>query len=138
MDPYLERHSMDVHAALALGARAALNRILPDDLAASVEERETIRIGSGFLSDIRPDLRVNQPVRPADAPPDSPAYSAASAVAAPYKLTLADEPVLERFVTTTDIDSERLITVVEFISLTNKRGAGFLEFRLKRADLLAE
>ena len=129
---------MDVHAALALGARAALNRILPDDLAASVEERETIRIGSGFLSDIRPDLRVNQPVRPADAPPNSPAYSAASAVAALYKLTLADEPVLEQFVTITDIHSERLITVVEFISPTIKHSEGLLEFRLKRADLLAE
>lgn len=46
--------------------------------------------------------------------------------------------MLERFVTITDIHSERLITVVEFISLTNKRGASFLEFRLKRADLLAE
>jgi hypothetical protein len=45
MDPYHEGHWLDVHATLAVNARAALNKVLPPGLAARVEDRITIDSG---------------------------------------------------------------------------------------------
>jgi hypothetical protein len=45
MDPYLERHWLDVHASLVPAAQNALNRTLLDGLIAGTEERVAVDDG---------------------------------------------------------------------------------------------
>ena len=47
------------------------------------------------------------------------------------------EPITERFIRVIEAGTERLITVIEFVSPTNKSGEGLHAFRAKRAELLA-
>jgi hypothetical protein len=61
MDPYLELHWPDVHTSVVSLARDALNRSLPDDLAASAEERIAIEDESGGPRGYVADLRVFEP-----------------------------------------------------------------------------
>ena len=42
MDPYLDAHWLDVHTSLVTDARNTLNERLPEDLAASSEERVAV------------------------------------------------------------------------------------------------
>jgi hypothetical protein len=53
------------------------------------------------------------------------------------RLVARIEPVTERFIRIVEMDSGRLITVIEFISPTNKLGRGMAAFRTKREELLA-
>ena len=47
--------------------------------------------------------------------------------AAPVRLIVQVEPITERFIRVIDTGTERLITVIEFISPTNKRGSGLAD-----------
>lgn len=134
MDPYLEPHWLDVHSSLAIGARDALNRALPADLIASVEERVAIESETGGDQLFGPDVRVFEP--PADETMiiENPADAA---VIAPFRVLAQVEPITERFVRVVEAGSERLVTVIEFVSSTNKRGEGLHLFRSKRGELLA-
>lgn len=129
MDPYLERHWLDVHARLVAYAADELNRILPEHLVARVEER--VAVESGFDQEhlIAPDVRV---VAPASADREK---QPSLTIDAPYKLVLEVDPLVERFIRIID-DSGRLVTVVEFLSPTNKRQPGLKVYREKRQDLL--
>ncbi len=111
MDPYLERHWLDVHASLIISARNALNQRLPDDLIARAEERVAVEAGpdditGGARRRIGPDV-------------------------------LLDDPIIERFIEIIDIaGGERIVTVIEFVSPTNKAD-GLQDFVNKRNELLA-
>lgn len=110
MDPYLERHWLDVHTSLVGSARSLLNQRLPPDLIARAEER--IAIGDIDEDSARASRRKVAP-------------------------DVLDEPATERFLEIIDIrDGERLITVIEFVSPTNKSGKGFQAFVSKREELL--
>jgi hypothetical protein len=129
MDPYLEPHWLDIHASLAIGARDSLNSDLPDDLVAHVEERVAIESRSGEEHLFG---RVFEP-----AAGESPAVADTSGtIRAPYRLLAQVEPMTERFVRVTEVGTERLVSVLEFVSPTNKRGEGLSAFRSKRAELL--
>jgi hypothetical protein len=134
MDPHLEPHWLDVHSSLATSARDALNRQLPDDLVASVEERVAIEADVGTEHVYGPDVRVSEPGNAVTTVIEEPS---GGVVAAPYRLVAQVEPVTERSVQITEAGTERLVTVIEFVSPTNKRGAGLQAFRDKRAHLLA-
>ena len=59
MDPYLEEHWRDVHAALIIYARDALQGVLPGSLRARVEERVLLETPVGFADHpLFPDVRV--------------------------------------------------------------------------------
>lgn len=133
MDPYLERHWRDVHTSLVKDARDALNRQLPDDLVASAEERVAIEGDEADERAVAPDVRILEPQTMME--PDT--QLGASAVAAPLRLLAHIEPLTERFIRIIETGTERLITVIEFVSPTNKRGAGLADFRSKRGELLA-
>jgi len=133
MDPYLEPHWRDVHTSLVKDARDALNRQLPDDLVASAEERVAIEGDEADERALSPDVRILEPQSSAEAD----AQPGAFAVAAPLRLLAQVEPLTERFIRVIETGTERLITVIEFVSPTNKRGAGLAEFRAKRGELLA-
>jgi hypothetical protein len=134
MNPYLEPHWLDVHSSLATSARDALNQQLPDDLVASVEERVAIESDAGADHIYGPDVRVAEPATAVTTVVEEPA---GGVVAAPYRLVAQIDPITERSVQITEAGTERLISVIEFVSPTNKRGAGLQAFRDKRAHLLS-
>jgi hypothetical protein len=133
MDPYLERHWGDVHTSLIASAREALNRVLPSDLIASVEERVAVETDEGQERSFNPEVQVLE--LPAGEAVAATAPSPGAAIA-PYCLSAVVEPITERFIRIVEAGTERLITVIEFVSPTNKRGDGLVAFRGKRADLL--
>jgi hypothetical protein len=135
MDPYLESHWLDIHTSLTAYARDALNQRLPEDLAASSEERVAVESESQEVPDNRfyPDVRVFELPDNAIAVAE-PAVKSATRV--PIRLLAQVEPITERFIRIVEAGTERLITVIEFISPSNKRNPGLLEFRAKRAELL--
>jgi hypothetical protein len=133
MDPYLEPHWLDVHTKMIAYAADDLNERLPEDLVASTEERVAVaEEGEDRL--IGPDVQVLESPVQEQAKTDLPA---AVAGLAPYRLTALDEPITERFIRIVEIRTERLITVIEFVSPTNKRKRGLHAFRRKRAELVA-
>jgi hypothetical protein len=133
MDPYLEPHWLDVHARLVTYAADLLNSKLPQDLVASTEERVAVE-GSEEDHVFAPDVRILEP--PADwrvLPEES---EEGGAIAMPYRLIAQIEPVTEHFIKIVEAGNERLISVIEFVSPTNKRGQGLVAFRDKRVELV--
>jgi hypothetical protein len=131
MDPYLEPHWQGVHAALIVETWRALNRLLPDDLAARVEERIVIDSDQELERLANPDVFVYKP-----GSSYGPADNSAVSVDAPYCLVVDADPVKQRFVRIISQDGQ-LITVVEFISPGNKIGQGLDDYLEKRSELLA-
>jgi hypothetical protein len=122
MDPYLERYWRDVHTKLIAFASEQLNERLPDDLIASAEERMVISRDIRIFA-VTEDLAA--------------AEGAGGGVAlAPYRLSTINEPAVERLIEIIDVNGgERVVTVIEFVSPTNK-GDGLGAFVDKRKELL--
>ncbi|MDX1965523.1 MAG: DUF4058 family protein, partial [Planctomycetaceae bacterium] len=133
MDPFLEAFWLDVHHRLVTYASDWLNEHLPGDLIASTEERVAIDSEGEALHRIGPDVRV---FSPSTADPSEGVRSAGgAAIEAPYKLVVDLDPVTEAFVRVID-GGGTLITVIEFLSPSNKRGEGMTVYRVKRDELL--
>ena len=132
MDPYLERHWAAVHAHLVPAAMLALNRSLPDDLVARVEER--LAIGADDLPTDRvqravPDVRVFEPGV-------APTGGGTALLTAPDKLVVDLDPATELFVRIIRPADEQLVCVVEFLSPANKTSAGIEQMAEKRSALV--
>jgi hypothetical protein len=130
MDPYLERHWLDVHTGLIGEARKHLNRVLPEGLIARAEERVAVEANEEYVRHRGPDVRV---FAPGSAEPD--AGLEVAVIDAPFELVDSD-PVTERFIRIID-EGGHLITVIEFLSPGNKRAPGLEEYRSKRGELLS-
>lgn len=130
MDPYLEPHCLDVYTRLVTYSADELNRVLPVSLVARAEERVAIGADLEESREIGPDVRVFSP-----ASSDPSVETATIAIDAPFKLVLETDPITERFIRILDSGGE-LITVIEFISPTNKLG-GLEAYREKRQELLS-
>ena len=133
MNPYLERHWRDVHASLVVYGRDALQSVLPGGLRARVEERVFVESEEGLERDTYPDLRVVERRR------QSPAASleqTRSSTAVPLVLRVQSEPISEGFIQIIEAGtSQRVITVVEFVSASNKRaGEGQDLYRQKQHE----
>ena len=132
MDPYLERHWQPFHTQLVGAASRSLNEVLPADLVARPEERLGVELDDAGLLDVRrfcvPDARVFD-TSMAEA-------EGATAVLAPFKLVLDSEPVTQRSVRILAADGERLLTVIEMVSPSNKQSEGADAFIAKREELL--
>jgi hypothetical protein len=129
MDPYLEPHWPGLHAHLASLATAKLNQLMPEDLAAEPDERLAIE----DYADIGRRAR-DVPVWQLGELDISEGGAAASA---PYELVVDIEPTTKRFIRIIRADNGRLVTVIEFISPTNKIGEGLEQYCQKRDELLA-
>lgn len=137
-DPCLERHWRDVHAALITYSRDALLAKLPDDLLARIEERVYVESRGEVVRTIMPDVKIVE---------DSAAFGGSGAGAAvavpiaidePIVLQLEPEHVNEPYIVITDADGNRIITVVEFLSPSNKvEGEGRTSYMKKYRELLA-
>jgi len=134
MDPYLEPFWLDVHTALVSSTRDVLNSHLPDDLVASAQERVAIESGNEERLYL-PDLQIRETQSNYSVATDDETGPANALL--PYRLVSEIDPIIERFVTITDTRNKRLVTVIEFVSPTNKRGEGLRAFRSKRVELLA-
>ncbi|HJT36629.1 MAG TPA: DUF4058 family protein [Pirellulales bacterium] len=138
MDPYLERHWRDVHHSLATYARDLLQPKLPAGLLARVEEQLFVESDEAPLRSIYPDVRVFE-----HAQATSPG-AASSAVAAeengedgPFVLKVDHEPATEGFIEIREVgEGNRLITVIEFLSPSNKNTVkGRRLYRRKQREL---
>ena len=134
MDPYLERHWRDVHADLISLARTVLNKELPNDLIARMEERIVIDdLQHATQRTIFPDVRVYED--PTSAKSEN--ASATAVVAEPIILELEVEPHTETYLTIVDAEGGELVTVIEVLSSTNKLpGDDREQYRRKRSELL--
>jgi hypothetical protein len=117
MNPYLEGRA-DVHTRLASYAADMLQESLPSDLRARLEERVFIESFDERRA-IRPDVYVFEE-RPSSAQAQS--SRGGVAVAEPIMLPLHAVEVSEHYVSIIDaLSGGRVVTMIEFISTTNKR-----------------
>jgi hypothetical protein len=116
MNPWLEDYWRDVHASLLVYARDQLNRKLPDDLTASVDERLAIDVGEERPCAYVPDVSISEswdnPVGPA-------LGAGGVAVEAAEPIVLDQDEMKVRRLEIAD-SAGHLITVLEFLSPTNK------------------
>ena len=137
MDPYLEAHWGDVHNSLMTYTRNQLQRQLPKDLRARVEEQVTVEDeqAEGRRQRWRPDVRVVE--RPNGNAGRGPATAAGLLVAEPLVVEWEEESAIQRSVHIIDTRSgHRLVTAIEFLSPTNKTDSlGRGAYRRKQSEL---
>jgi hypothetical protein len=131
MDPYLERHWLDVHTRLVTYVADWLNEHLPAGLVAVTEERVAIESDDDRLHRAGPDVGVYGPSTAAPA-----RHAGGVVLDAPYVLTIHLDPITERFVKVMDSSGEQLVSVIEIVSPTNKRGPGLETYVDKREEPL--
>jgi len=119
MDPYLEPFWGDVHSTMINRSRAAIQKQLPGDLVARIEERVFVESAQGKQREFIPNVRVverrqqQQPHR---------RTSNGVALAEPLIVHIEqDEPVRQGFIQILDVTSGRcVVTVIEILSPSNK------------------
>ena len=116
MNPWLEGFWRDVHASLLVYARDELNVELPNDLTASVDERLVIDVEEEEPRTYLPDASISQQWGSSAGPAIGPGGVAVE-VAEPI-IVEAGERKLRRLEIAER--SGRLITVIEFLSPSNK------------------
>jgi hypothetical protein len=139
MDPYLERAGLweDVHTALLVAIRAHLAPLLRPKYIVTVEQRvyqdltltaldgdELVGKPDILIVPEQPTARITTPTLPLEVTP----------VVA--ELLTSDE-LTERFLEIRRVGTNQVVTVIELLSPTNKRGAGRQEYLHKRASILA-
>lgn len=134
LDPYLEAHWRDVHTALMIYTRDALQERLPGDLFARVEEG--VQVDSDLESRlIAPDVRV---VESSESRWSSGPAESAVAVAEPIAVPV-EEPETPRHIAIYDRSSGgRVVTAIEFLSPSNKLpGEGREAYKKKQHEYVA-
>ncbi len=136
MDPYLEQFWGDVHHRLIVYLSDALQKQLPGDLRARVDERVFVEPEDGIRRGIVPDVRVVERGRRED---QTLRASNGIAVAEPLVIHLADEPARQGFVEIIDIKSgRRVVTVIEILSPSNKVAGPGRDLYVKKQEELRE
>lgn len=137
MNPFLERSWRDIHTSLITYARDALQEGLPDALLARAEERvflETFPEGKG--RNFSPDVIVVE--RPTWGGDDQGGGTATATrpVAKPVKFTVRPVENTQRYLEILDAtDGNRVVTMIEFLSVSNKvPGIGRDLYLRKRDD----
>lgn len=134
MDPYLEQHWGDVHSSLVIYARNQLQKVLPKDLRARVEERVVVA-GLSRPRSVYPDVRVVETWRSSRRP--SP-RAAGVATTEPVVIDLPNEPETQTFVEIRLVSpGSRVVTVLEVLSPSNKKpGDAQEQYRRKQLEFL--
>lgn len=133
MDPYLQQNWGDVHTSLVTYARDALYRTLPAGLIARAQERVYLESEDEPGHNFYPDVHV---VERRKRRGEARGGQSGVVVAEPLIVHFRNEPVTERFIEILDAKSGmRVITIIEFISPTNKiPGRGFDLYRKKQEE----
>lgn len=134
MDPYLERHWRDVHATLIVLSRAAIQPQLGSGLRARIEERLVVEAPVyDETREIYPDVRVFE-----HGLSDRPVVPTATAVAEPLVVQGKRQKVPQRFIEIIDLSGDRVVSIIEFVSPSNKLSGEardkYLEKRDERTD----
>ena len=136
MDPYLELHWEDVHHSLIQYTRDTLQPRLPDELWARVEERVYVEADSEKMRHIVPDLHVSR-VYPSSKSQPSVLRETGSAVSEPLVFELHEPEFTEGYIEIRDRRNEKVVTVIEFLSIANKSGGmGQEKYLEKQAEVL--
>lgn len=137
MDPYLERQWRDVHGSLITYSRDALNDQLKLPLRARSEERIYVETEDDVIQHRSPDVYIvehskSEETSAATEPDTATIVSEAHSIV----IRFSDEPTVERYLEIVDAESgEKVITVIEFLSPTNKRrGDGQDTYLAKRRE----
>ena len=135
MDPYLEQHWLDVHQRLVIYGCDQIQASLPDDLLARVEERLVVEPDDSPARSIHPDVRVVEQQAP-PAASQSAGVAVAEEAEAPALIDLSDEQITEGFIKIVDATADKVITVIEVLSTSNKLpGEGQRLYRQKQQEL---
>jgi hypothetical protein len=134
MDPYLERHWRDVHSSIIIYARDQLEEFLPRSLIARVEERIVFEIDEEEVRRLYPDIRIVEHPTPELV---AAAASGGSSQDEGAIIRIVDaEPATESYLEIRDVQSRRVVTVIEFLSETNKLpGEGLQQYQRKQREL---
>lgn len=135
MDPYLEAHWRDVHASMVNNARNAIQRQLGGNLRARIEERLVVEENQERMRVILPDVDIiEKKVGGPGVRPDG----GGVAVMEPVVLIAEQEEIRETFIQIIDVTSGgRVITIIEFISPTNKQaGDGRRKYQAKQTEVV--
>lgn len=137
MNPYLESRWYDFHTRLVAHASEQLNEKLPADLVANTEERVAVEHeGIAVAESYRPDVRIERPGgKSRNEYLTEPVEPGGVLTEAAVKLIVA-EPATERFIEIMETKTHRVVTVIEVVSPSNKRGPGLRTYRRKRRQLL--
>jgi hypothetical protein len=134
MNPFLERSWRDIHTRLITYTADALQECLPDALLARAEERvflETFPAGNGRT--FSPDVIVVE--RPAWKEEESGTATATRAVAKPLRFTVRPSESTQRYLEILDAtDGNRLVTMIEFLSESNKVPGKGRDLYLRKRD----
>ncbi len=136
MDPYLEQYWSEVHQRLVTYAGDTLQDQLPAGLRARIEQRVFVESEEGAKRQIVPDVSAVEHPRGRGAPTGT---VGGVALAEPALIHLDDEPITEGYIEIVDVRSgNRVITVIEFLSPTNKvPGEGQDLYLAKQREVIA-
>jgi hypothetical protein len=136
MDPYLELSWESVHQRLAVYACDALQPTLPDDLWARVEDRVFVETDVERKRHIVPDTFVSR-VYPPPKAQSAELKEGGLAIAEPVVFELHNLDVTESYIAIIDRAGGKVVTVIEFLSPTNKTGGvGQEKYLEKQAEVL--
>lgn len=136
MDPYLERRTLwhPFHTLLIAELARACEAILPEHYYVSVEQRSYLLLGNDPEEVQLPDVNIVSNSAPA-----YPLSARTAGVQAGIEVLVpAPAELLQRYLEIRDLGaSERVITVIEVLSPSNKRpGVGRDDYIAKREDVL--
>jgi hypothetical protein len=127
MDPYLEAYWGDVHHRLCTYACDALQPQVTPALRARIDERVVVEAWNARGRTIVPDVSITE-----REPWQARSGSVVAEVAEPF-VYLDDDPLTEGFIRITEAGSGgRLVTVIEFLSVSNKLPGNDREKYLKK------
>ncbi len=136
-DPFLQLRWGEAHARLIPYAADILQSALPDELRARIEERVFLETGHEEGREIDPDVYVTQVKRRPDTQTMQP-QDGNVAVAEPLIFTLPSRiEITQGFLEIREKGGGKVITVIEFISPTNKlAGDGRKTYLQKQSEVL--
>lgn len=134
MDPYLEKHWGDVHSSCIIYTRDQLQEFLPSALRARVQERVVVETEGNGAHSMYPDVRI---VAHGKRRTTLGRRKGGVAIAEPLLIQVDDEPETQTFIEIIDVGSgKRVVTVIEFLSVSNKTpGPGMELYRKKQREL---
>lgn len=135
MDPYLEKHWGDIHHRLVTYSCDQLQGVLPGDLRARAQERIYLEDDKRRGRNMYPDVRV---IESKSRSSSATAVLGERQAAEPFYIQLKDDPFKEGFIEIIDIGTgNKVVTVIEFLSLSNKLpGEGQKLYLRKQQELI--
>lgn len=119
MDPYLEQSWRDVQHTCAVYSSTELNERLPTELYSRIEQRKFHE----SLDDVLQSFGLRK-------------FQARAEALMEGGVAACCEPTTEPYVTIREMTGERIISVIEFLSPSNKRGEGLADYLEKRWKLI--